>query len=356
MDAAKEFRDNKKAEKHKKVRMVENVGIAAIIGLSLLVLVLVLGLFVGPGPRARSGDKSVFFVASGDGASKIASKLEQDNLVRTPFAFKVLVVLTGSGSKFQIGEFEIPSRASPSKILQILTKGAAIAHNVTIPEGWTNGMAYERIAASPILGGEMPPMVREGSLAADTYQVQRGDTRATLVNRMVQAQTRIIDELWLKRAANLPFRSKDEAIILASIVEKETGKAEERPRVAAVFINRLRLGMKLQSDPTIIYGVTRGLPIGRKILRSEINQNHPWNTYVIAGLPPTPIANPGRASIEAVLNPPNTKDLFFVADGTGGHVFAETYAEHERNVARWRAFRAQSEIQEQRLEGARGSK
>ena len=356
MDAAKEFRRQKKTEKREKIRFFQRAGVLIIIALGCIEILLLLGLFFGPGPKAANGDKSVFYVASGDGAAKIAKNLGDGHLVRAPLAFKVLVVLTGAGSKFQIGEFEIPNRASPSKILRILTKGAAIAHNVTIPEGWTNGMAYERIAANPILVGEMPPMVREGSLAADTYQVQRGDTRATLVNRMVQAQTRIIDELWLKRAANLPFRSKDEAIILASIVEKETGKAEERPKVAAVFVNRLRLGMKLQSDPTIIYGVTRGLPIGRKILRSEINQNHPWNTYVIAGLPPTPIANPGRASIEAVLNPPNTKDLFFVADGTGGHVFAETYAEHERNVARWREFRAQNEIQEQHLEGARGSK
>jgi len=209
MDAAKEFRNNQKAEKSKKIRLIENAGIATIVGLSILVLALLLGLFIGPGPKSKGGHDTVFFVASGDGASRIAAKLDQENLVRLPLAFKMLVVLTGRGSDFQIGEFEIPSGASPAKILHILTKGAAISHNVTIPEGWTNGMAFERIASSPILGGEMPAMVREGSLAPDTYQVQRGDTRATLVNRMVQAQQRIIDELWLKRAANLPFRSKD---------------------------------------------------------------------------------------------------------------------------------------------------
>jgi UPF0755 protein len=168
---------------------------------------------------------------------------------------------------------------------------------------------------------------------------------------MQDSHQALINDLWLKRAPDLPIATKQEAIILASIVEKETGIAEERPRVAAVFVNRLRLGMKLQSDPTIIYGITKGAPLRRKIFRSDLENPHPWNTYVIQGLPPTPIANPGKDALVAVLNPPRTREIFFVADGTGGHVFAETYAEHNRNVLRWRAWRAEQEKKGQSLMG-----
>lgn len=350
MDAAKEFRNKIKEEKRKKVRLIENAGILTIAALSILVIAFILALFFGPGPKAAHGNKTLFIVESGDGASKIAKNLSHEHLVRWQFGFRIVAALSGAGNDFQAGDFEIPSKASPLKILDIL-KGQSLARKVTIPEGWTNGMAFDRIGKNPILVGDLPAMPKEGALAPDTYQVQRGDTRESVVARMIAAQEKIIDELWLKRAANLPFTSKEEALVLASIVEKETGKAEERPRVAAVFINRLRAGMKLQSDPTIIYGITKGLPIGRKILKSEITQNTPWNTYVISGLPPTPICNPGRDAIAAVLNPPNNKDLFFVADGTGGHVFAETYAEHERNVSHWREIRAKNEEQENRLEG-----
>jgi UPF0755 protein len=162
----------------------------------------------------------------------------------------------------------------------------------------------------------------------------------------------MLEDLWLQRAPDLPFRTKEEAVALASIVEKETGVAEERPRVAAVFVNRLRKGMKLQSDPTIIYGITKGAPLRRKIFKSDLENPHPWNTYVINALPPTPIANPGKAAIAAVLNPPRSNELFFVADGSGGHVFAETYAEHDRNVQRWREFRAKAEAKNADLEGS----
>jgi UPF0755 protein len=181
---------------------------------------------------------------------------------------------------------------------------------------------------------EVPP---EGALLPDTYQVQRGDDRAVVLQRMRAARDKLLVQLWTKRAPGLPFATPEEAVTLASIVEKETGAPSERPRVAAVFENRLRAGMRLESDPTIIYGISKGRPLGRGLTVSEIAAPTPYNTYRIAGLPPTPIANPGRASLEAVLNPPQTAELFFVADGTGGHVFASSYAEHQKNVTRWRA-------------------
>src|SRR5690606_18966200 len=178
----------------------------------------------------------------------------------------------------------------------------------------------------------------EGSVLPETYQIERGDDRAAVLKRMMDAQEALLAQLWAKRHPGLPFDTPEEAVTLASIVEKETGVAAERPRVAAVFVNRLRRGMRLESDPTIIYGLTRGRPLGRGIRASELAAATPYNTYLIDGLPPTPIANPGRASLAAVLDPPKTDELFFVADGTGGHVFAKTYEEHLRNVAKWRAL------------------
>lgn len=345
-DAAREFRNKKQLKAKTKAKTYEKAGLIAIAILLALTLFLVINLFIGSGPKAATGNGTIFVVNAGDGAGKIASNLGQKNLVRAPIAFKIIATVTGAGKKLKPGEYRIPSKASPLRVMYILTNGASLSHKITIPEGWTNGMAFERIANNQVLSGEMPPMPPEGTLAPDTYNVKRGDTRAQIVAQMTAAHTKIIDELWLNRAADLPIKSKEEAIILASIVEKETGIASERPKVAAVFVNRLREGMKLQSDPTIIYGITRGLPIGRKIKQSEISRDHPWNTYVIPALPPTAIANPGRDAIAAVLNPPKTKDLFFVADGSGGHVFAQTYAEHERNVVKWRAFRAAKERQE----------
>lgn len=353
-DAAREFRNKKKAKALNKAKKFEFFGIGIIGLLCILTLILITSFFIGPGPKATNGKNTIFVVESGDGAASVAANLNKQKLVRAEFAFKSLAVLTGASKKLKPGEYIIPSSASPIKILNILTRGFSLSHKVTIPEGWTNGMAFERIANNQVLSGDLPPMPPEGSLAPDTYTLKRGDTRAAIVAQMQAAQTRILDDLWLKRAADLPIKTKEEALVLASIVEKETGIASERPEVAAVFVNRLRKGMKLQSDPTIIYGITKGLPIGRKIRKSEIEQNHPWNTYVIPALPPTPIANPGRDSIAAVLNPPSSKYLFFVADGTGGHIFAETYAEHDRNVQRWRAIRAQKEQSEQAADAKLG--
>ena len=335
--------------------LVHRIGVLVVAGLAVvLAALLAFGVF-GGGPAAREGDSTLFVVERGDGAAKVAAGLDAAGLIRSPLGFRIAATLTGHGDDMKPGEYEIPSRAGPARIAAILASGRSVRRTVTIPEGWTVAMALRRIAGNEYLTGDLPAPPPEGAIRPDTYVIQRGMSRPALVRQMVDAQTRLIDAEWLKRAPDLPIRSKEEALILASIVEKETGKPDEHGKVAAVFVNRLRLGMKLQSDPTIIYGITRGEPIGRRIRRSEIEMAHPWNTYVIPALPPTPIANPGAAAIRAVLNPPRTRDLFFVADGTGGHVFAETYAEHDRNVQRWREFRRQQEEADADLSGGEAS-
>jgi UPF0755 protein len=221
-------------------------------------------------------------------------------------------------------------------IMDILVAGHSMEHKLTVAEGLTSKMAVDLVKGDPVLVGDAGLVPPEGALLPETYLFTRGTTRGELVAKMQDAQRKLLDELWAKRAANLPVKTKEEAVILASIVEKETALAAERPHIASVFVNRLKLGMRLQSDPTIIYGITKGYPLGRRIRQSEIARATPYNTYVIAGLPPQPICNPGKDSIAAVLNPADTKDLFFVANGTGGHVFAATGAEQAANVAKWR--------------------
>jgi UPF0755 protein len=226
-------------------------------------------------------------------------------------------------------------------VLEKLEAGRMKFVPVTIAEGLTSAMIVEILANASALTGPTPAAPPEGSLLPETYMVVPGATRADTLARMQADQKKLLDELWPKRAKDLPFQTREEALILASIVEKETGVASERPRVAAVFVNRLKRGIPLQSDPTIIYGLTKGRPLGRGIRKSELERRTPYNTYLIPALPPTPISNPGRESIAAVLNPPQTNELYFVADGTGGHVFAETVDEHNRNVARWREVEKQ---------------
>jgi UPF0755 protein len=341
-----------RGQKKDRARKLEMTGLFVLGALALLIAALGVLWAVGPGPRTAEGKPSIFVVKEGDGTSAIAQRLAEDGLVRSRTAFRIVSVIGGASGNLKPAEYEIPSRASPFRIASILASGKGIIRRVTIPEGWAVEQVYARLAANEILTGDLPPKPPEGSLNPDTYVIQRGDTRASVIARMRASHDALLDELWLKRAPDLPFRTKEQAVTLASIVEKETGVAEERPRVAAVFVNRLREGMKLQSDPTIIYGITKGKPLRRKIFKSDLENPHPWNTYVINGLPPTPIANPGRASIAAVLNPPKTRELFFVADGSGGHVFAETYAEHNRNVLRWREWRAAQEARNADLQGA----
>ena len=250
--------------------------------------------------------------------------------------FRLAARVHGLAPSLRAGEFEVPAGASPLEALLTLRDAKPLLRFVTIPEGLTTRQALAIIAEAPVLEGAVTLTPEEGDLLPETYAYERGETRDAVTRRVMAAHDEVLAELWANRSDRAVAQTPEEAVILASIVEKETGVASERPRVAAVFSNRLRRGMRLQSDPTIIYGLTGGEPLGRGIRRSELRKETPYNTYVIRGLPPTPIANPGRESLAAVLDPPETDDLYFVADGTGGHVFAETLAQHNRNVAQWR--------------------
>lgn len=306
--------------------------------LALIGLVLVLGslwLYQGPGPAARFGDVTSVVLRKGASLPEIASSLERGGAIRSSSIFITAAQVTGAARALKAGEYEFKSRASMAQVLDAIRHGRIVRHQVTIPEGVTSEMAVEILMRSPVLTGVVPTPP-EGAILPETYQVERGEDRSAVLQRMMDDRDELLAQLWAGRQSGLPFSTKEEAATLASIVEKETGLASERPRVAAVFVNRLRTGMRLGSDPTIIYGLTRGRPLGRGIRLSELQRQTPYNTYLIDGLPPTPIANPGREALAAVLNPPNSDELYFVADGTGGHVFARTYAEHEANVARWR--------------------
>jgi UPF0755 protein len=302
----------------------------------------VLNQFEEPGPRAYEGEtETIVSLPMGTGLNQAANILQKQGVVRSAIVFRLGVMYNGRAGALKAGEYGIPSGASPRQIMDLLIDGKSIVYKLTLAEGLTSAMILDLVRSHPTLNGQVTLNPAEGSLLPETYIFNRGMTRDELVQRMQDDHKRTLDELWVARASNLPIASKEEAVILASIVEKETGVASERPRVAAVFVNRLRKGMKLQSDPTIIYGLTKGVPLGRGIRKSELEKPTAYNTYFIVGLPPTPIANPGKASIAAVLNPAQTEDLFFVADGTGGHVFAATLAEHDKNVQKWREIERQ---------------
>jgi len=258
----------------------------------------------------------------------------------TARTFYVMARLFGSSDPIQAGEFRIPKGMGGASVLDLLQHGKPIQRLITVTEGMPSIIVQEKLAAVPYLTGPLP-QIAEGSVLPDSYGYQRGEGRAEVVRRMQSAMTRTLDQLWPKRSTDCPVVMREQAVILASIVEKETGKASERPMIARVYCNRLKIGMKLDADPTVIYPVTKGKPLGRRILRSELNADNGYNTYRRAGLPVGPIANPGKASIEAVLHPARTRALYFVADGKGGHVFAETLAEQNANVAKWYAIRRQ---------------
>jgi UPF0755 protein len=249
--------------------------------------------------------------------------------------------LTGAAHHLKAGEYAFASRASMAAVIDEIRRGEIVHHMITIPEGLTSEQAVDVLMNSEVLTGTAP-IPPEGSLLPETYEVRRGEDRSAVLQRMMDARDELLRTLWAQRRADLPLASPEQAVILASIVEKETGQAAERPRVAAVFVNRLEKGMRLESDPTIIYGLTGGLPLGHGIRQSEITTPTPYNTYLIAGLPPGPICNPGRASLAAVLDPPRTDELYFVANGQGGHNFASTIEAHEKNVERWRAIEHQA--------------
>jgi UPF0755 protein len=297
--------------------------------------------FFVPGPPAPHGKTTIVWIKSGERSAAIARDLQNAGVLKNAALFRFGVWLRGKNTQLKAGEFSIPSRASMADVMGILISGKSIEHRITAAEGLTSAMIYEVVRKSPVLVGDAGAVPAEGSLLPETYLYIRGTTRAQILARMAGAQQRFLAKQWQGRAANLPFNAPQDAVTLASIVEKETAIAEERRHIAAVFINRLKAGMKLQSDPTIIYGLTKGYPLGRGIRESEVQAATPYNTYVISGLPPTPICNPGKASLQAVLQPQDSADLYFVANGNGGHVFTSSIQEHERNVARWRQIERQ---------------
>ncbi len=286
-----------------------------------------------PGLPAPSGNQTVVLIAPHTGTHAVAMLLEQKGVVKYGLLFELDLRLKGLADKIKAGEYAIPSRASMAAIARILIEGKSIQHKLTAAEGLTSDMIFKLVLHDGVLLGPAGAAPAEGTLLPETYLFTRGETRAHLLTRMADAQKKFLAARWAARAAGLPFTSPQQAVILASIVEKETALPEERRHIASVFINRLKAGIKLQSDPTIIYGLTKGYPLGRGIRQSEIDGATPYNTYAIAGLPPTPICNPGKDSIAAVLDPENTGDLYFVASGQGGHVFSDNMAEHLRNVA-----------------------
>ena len=293
-----------------------------------------------PGPLQE--DK-VVNIPTRAGKRDIADALQREGVINVnPWLFIGGVFALKASSDLKPGEYSFQKNASLRDVIATIVEGKVVQHAVTVPEGLTSEQIVTRLTDNDIFAGSVREIPREGTLLPETYKFPRGTTRDQVIQRMQQTQKRVLAEIWERRNPDVPIKSPEQLVVLASIVEKETGKADERSRVAAVFVNRLRQKIKLQSDPTIIYGLVGGKgTLGRPIKRSEITQPSPYNTYVIEGLPPGPIANPGRASLEAAANPARTRDLFFVADGTGGHAFTETYDQHQKNVAKLRTLEKQ---------------
>ncbi len=311
----------------------------------LLALIVVLALAAGaawvwerynfeqaPGPL---GHDTVVLIPQGSGVAQVSAKLKDAGVISDARMFVIGLRIRRESNRLKAGEYEFPPHLSMAAVADIMIGGRSLQHKITIAEGLTSEMAYNLVKADPVLTGDPGPVPEEGTLLPETYLFTRGTTRAEMLRRMHAAQDAFLEQHWAGRSQDLPFGTRDEAVVLASIVEKETGLPAERPHIAGVFINRLRAGMKLQSDPTIIYGITRGYPLGRRIRESEIAMVTAYNTYVIQGLPSSPICNPGKDAISAALDPETTDDVFFVANGTGGHVFARTVDEQNRNVAAW---------------------
>ncbi|MGH6765821.1 MAG: endolytic transglycosylase MltG [Bradyrhizobium sp.] len=323
-----------------------------VVGNAVITIVLVLMIGAGgayfygkqkleaPGPL--QGDK-VVIIPSRAGMTDIADILQKDGVIdNNRWAFIGAVFALKARSELKPGEYAFQKNASLRDVIGTMVDGKVVQHAVTIPEGLTSEQIVTRLSDNDLFSGTVREVPREGSLLPETYKFPRGTSREQVIARMQQTEKRVLAEIWERRNPDIPVKTPEQLVTLASIVEKETGRADERSRVAAVFVNRLRQRIKLQSDPTIIYGLVGGKgTLGRPIKRSEITQPSPYNTYVIEGLPPGPIANPGRASLEAAANPARTRDLFFVADGSGGHVFTETYDQHQKNVAKLRAMEKQ---------------
>jgi UPF0755 protein len=290
--------------------------------------------------RGPSVSETVVVLPRGAGLDEITARLNAAGVIDRPWLFRLAVRLDGQDRALKAGEYAFPAGATPASVINMLARGETVARRLTVAEGLTVAEVFRLLAENEALSGELPELPPEGSLLPETYFYALGDDRAALVRRMQRGMRRLLDELWPVRAEALPLTDRQEALILASIVDKETGVAAERPAVAAVFLNRLRQGMRLQSDPTVIYGLTGGNgPLDRELTRADWQHASPYNTYRIDGLPPGPIGNPGRAALEAVLNPDDVDYLYFVADGNGGHAFGRTLDEHNRNVAKWRQIK-----------------
>ena len=312
---------------------------------SLFVLLAVVGiaaLFLGkqrfemPGPLAA--DKIVN-IPHGSGIRDIADVLQREGVIDQPWVFVGGVLVLKAREDLKAGEYQFAAHASLRDVVATIVEGKVISHQISLPEGLTSEQIVARLLQDDILTGNIKEIPREGSLLPDTYNFTRGISREQIIQRMQAAQQRLLKEVWDRHSPDLPLKTPEQLVVLASLIEKETAKPDERTRVAAVFVNRLKQRMRLQSDPTIIYGLVGGKgTLGRPIMKSEIDQPTPYNTYQIDGLPPGPICNPGRASLEAAANPARTRELYFVADGAGGHVFAENYDQHQKNVARLRSF------------------
>ena len=292
--------------------------------------------FTRPGPLLT---ETALVIPRGSGVEGIARRLEQAGILRYPELFMAAVKLKGVSGALKAGEYAFKPGISPREVMALLQSGETVVRRLTIAEGLTVRQIAAQLAAVEGLDGDPAPLPPEGALLPETYHFSYGDERADILRRMQHAMRETLDRLWESRAPNLPFDTREEALVLASIVERETAIPSERPRVAAVFVNRLRKGMRLQSDPTVIYGLSDGLgTLDRPLLRVDLQKDHPYNTYTRDGLPPAPICNPGRDSLCAVLNPISSDEYYFVADGSGGHAFARTLDEHNANVRRWRQF------------------
>jgi UPF0755 protein len=284
-------------------------------------------------------DDKVVNIPRGLGTRDIADVLQREGVIDQPYIFMGGVIALKARGELKYGEYQFSKHASIADVVDTIIEGKVVQHAFTVPEGLTSEQIIARLLESTALTGQIKEIPREGTLLPETYRFTRGMTREQIIQRMQQAHRRVLQDVWDHRMPDLPVKTPEQLVTLASIVEKETGRPDERTRVAAVFVNRLKTKMRLQSDPTIIYGLTGGKgSLGRPIQKNEIEQPTPYNTYVIDGLPPGPIANPGRASLEAAANPARTKEIYFVADGSGGHLFSDNYAEHQKNVARLRGI------------------
>ena len=339
--SGKHKRRRTRRRKRSIVRMLlSRLAMLGVLALAMAALVFVMLQWANaPGPLPQ---RKVVLIERGTTSSEIAATLEKEQVVLSRHLMLAVLYwqrLRGDRRPLKAGEYAFQPGVSLAGVLEQLRQGKSVTYRLTIPEGFSVAQVLERVRAHPALSGELTIRPEEGSLLPDTYVFSRGETRNDLVRRMMRAMQRLLEREWPKRQPGLPLNSPKEAVILASIVEKETAVAAERARVAAVYINRLRKGMPLQADPTVIYGITKGLPLGRPLKYSDLRKDTPWNTYTRKGLPPTPIANPGRDSILAVLHPAQTDELYFVADGSGGHVFATNLKDHQRNVANWRKWK-----------------